>query len=340
MKFIKTFLLLSLLFILTSCSKNSTGVGPNSENSKYKILFNGTINGERGLYSVDDDGQNINKLNDYSNCNYFQWTPDGKNIVALKGGASHRELIIIDPNGANERMIDSADVFCISPNGEQICYIKYDSNGWEVYLCNLDGSNKIKLTNTQMQKNGLLWSPVRQEVVFVENDNLYGTYVNIYRINLTSNILDTLLADNETINIYDWSKDGNYILYGASKDGGLYKLNLLTKEISFLTYSPGAAARFSLDGNQILYQFNENNISQIWIMNSSGSDQHQISNYPNHCMYPAWSPDGSLISYITITDNNLMKIVIADSNGDNNKFLISDDNSNQYFFAWDPVKIN
>ena len=75
-------------------------------------------------------------------------------------------------------------------------------------------------------------------------------------------------------------------------------------------------------------------------MNSDGSDKHVVSKYPNHSIYQAWSPDGKLISYITLTDNNLLKIVIANSNGDDNKFLISDSSSSQYYFAWNPVQTN
>jgi Tol biopolymer transport system component len=54
-------------------------------------------------------------------------------------------------------------------------------------------------------------------------------------------------------------------------------------------------------------------------------------------MYPKWSPDGTSISYLT-SYNGLSRIIIADSYGNNEKYLIPDTLSFQYDWDWNPVK--
>ena len=75
----------------------------------------------------------------------------------------------------------------------------------------------------------------------------------------------------------------------------------------------------------------------LWIR--TGMIKKKISNYPSGAGYPQWSPDGSSISYIAVEATN-WKIVIANSVGQNEHFLISAENSNQFQFDWFPTNIN
>jgi TolB protein len=93
------------------------------------------------------------------------------------------------------------------------------------------------------------------------------------------------------------------------------------------------SASFSPDGQKILFQSG----SQVYMMNADGSNQDQVSKYPNTCMYPSWSPDGTSISYITANDT-ISKIVVADLNGNNERLLVPNSSSYQYYYNWHPVK--
>jgi Tol biopolymer transport system component len=244
------------------------------EQTDYKILFTAVENGSYGLFVVESNGNNLKKIRDFQEYIGAAWTPDGRRIIYLKGGGSSRQLFVMDSSGINEQKIaDSVETFAVSPDGNRLCYIYYNSY-WEVFLCNIDGSNKTKLTNTQMQKFGLHWSPVNPEIVFTENDNVTGKYENIYRIQVDSGILDTLATGYEIPQVSDWSKDGNFILFGTVYSD-LYKINLMSKQITKLAYSRSAS--FSPDGQKILFQSG----FQVYMMNADGSNQHQVSKYPN-----------------------------------------------------------
>lgn len=330
MSSLKYFLFILSIFIFISCKENSIGVSSAPEQTNYKILFTAIENSAYGLFVVESNGSNLKKIRDFQEYIGSEWTPDGRRIIYLKGDGSSRQLFVMDSSGINEQKIaDSVETFAVSPDGNRLCYIYYNGY-WEVFLCNIDGSNKTKLTNTQRQKFGLHWSPVNPEIAFTENDNVSSSYENIYRIKVDSGILDTLSTGFEIPQISDWSEDGNFILFGTAYSD-FFKINLMSKEISQI--ASGRLACFSPDGRKILFQSGR----EIYMMNADGSDAHKISKYPNTCMYPSWSSDGTSISYITANDT-LSKIVIADLNGNNERLLVPNSSSYQYYYNWHPVK--
>lgn len=342
MNYIKYCLLFSCILIFVSCSENSIGIDPISKQSNYKILFVGNVNGEAGLFTIESDGLNIKKISDFTDCFSPKWTPDGKNIMYLKVRSDNDEIFIMDSTGLNEKKITDGNEFIISPNGNIVCYIFFNKQeiSWEVYSCNIDGSNKVKLTNTKRQKFRLYWSPINSEIVFTENDNISGTYENIYRINTDNGLLDTLATGYELPLVSDWSKDGHYILFGGNH-ADVFKINLLSKQITQLTnaFMRDENARFSSDGRKILFESGRESKIQVYLMNSDGTSQKKVSKYVNGSAFPQWSPDGTSISYITATDSSLLKIVITNSVGNNERFLVPDINSAEYYFDWHPVRI-
>lgn len=326
------------VLLIQSCSENSIGTSSPPEQTINKILFTGRVNNDPGLFIVESNSQNLRKTNSFTECYAPQWTPDGTRILYLKGLGSNHELFIMDSSGTNEQKVaDSVDYFAVSPDGNRICYIFFNGN-WEIYLCNIDGSNKVKLTNTLRQKFGLFWSPVNPEIAFTENDNISGSYENIYRIKVDSGVLDTLAVGYDLPQISSWSKDGNFILFGANH-AEVFKIDLPSKEIIQLTNAAyrDERASFSPDGQKILFETGREFGVQIYMMNWDGSNQHKVSKFENSCMYPKWSPDGTSISYIT-SFNGLPRIVIADSYGNNAKYLIPDTLSFQSDWDWNPVK--
>ena len=306
------------------------------------ILFTGTVDNQSGLYKIISDGTNIKMINDFKDCFSPKWSPDGLKIFYLKGKSDPYEIFIMDSSGTNESKITNGNEFCISPDGSKICYVFFDQQEttWEIFNCNIDGSNSRKLTNTKNQKFRILWSPVNSDIVFTENDNWNGTYENIYRVNVDTGILDTLASGYELPQVSNWSKDGNYILFGGNH-AEVFKINLSTKEISQLTnaFMRDERACFSPDGSKILFESGRENKTQVYMMNSDGSNQHSVSKYSIGSGFPQWSPDGSSISYVTAIDQFTPKIVIANSMGDNAQFLNSNLNSSELYFDWNTNKL-
>ena len=324
-----------LTLIYCNCGNNPVEVESVPKQSKSKILFCGIADGQYGLYKIFSDGTNINKISDFQDCWYPKLSRDETKIFYLKGRSNQKELFVMDSLGENETKLVEASEFVLSPDGGKICYIY----GWEIYCCDLDGSNIKQLTNTKYQKFGMLWSPINSEIVFTEIDNIQGTYENIYRINIETENLDTLITEYDSPRASDWSKDGTYLLFSGNH-AEVFKLNLITNEILQLTNANmrDEWAVFSPDGLKILFNSDRENITQVYMMNSDGSNQHKVSKYPNGSGYPQWSPDGTSISYLMTTDDGILKIIIANSVGDNEYLLVPDTTLYQYYFSWFPYK--
>jgi len=62
---------------------------------------------------------------------------------------------------------------------------------------------------------------------------------------------------------------------------------------------------------------------EIYVMNSDGTNAHNISNHPGIDTYPAWSPDGSKIAFQTERDGNL-EIYVMNSDGSDPVRLTND----------------
>lgn len=92
----------------------------------------------------------------------------------------------------------------------------------------------------------------------------------------------------------DWSPDGKRITFGSMRnrirwvgvmEGDGSNLKLLAK---------GSSPDWSPDGTQIAYGKN----GQIWVMNSDGSGQRQITFSSSRKNGPSWSPDGKQMVFI------------------------------------------
>ena len=341
MNYFFRFIIISLLLLVFSCDDNPVSVEEPPSQSKYSILFQGKVDDQFGLYSIVSDGTNLTKISDFYNSSLPKWSSNGEKIVFMKITNGNNEIFTMDLNGTNEVKIAEGRLFCVSPDGDKIAYVYFDTQErtWELCICDIDGTNKVQLTNSRYQKFGVFWSPLNSEIVFTENDNWDGTFINLHRININTKVIDTLATGYELPQVSDWSKDGNYILFGANHSE-IFKIDLNTKSISQLTnaYLRDEFARFSNDGSKILFNTAREDISHVYMMNADGSNQHKVSKYNNGSAFPQWSPDGTSISYIASVDS-VGKIVIANSFGEKTQLLVSNSNSSEYLFEWSTIKI-
>ena len=142
-----------------------------------KIVFDGSI----GLYVMDDDGSNVQRLT-VGSVSRPEWSPDGRQI-------------------AFSRYMGN------DPKGLQII---------DIYIINSDGTSEHQLTNEVSVDSKPTWSPDGKEIAFTSNRPAkHGEAVgDLWRINIATKELRRLtrMAD-WTITHPRWSPDGEYIAY-------------------------------------------------------------------------------------------------------------------------------
>ncbi len=153
----------------------------------------------------------------------------------------------------------------------------------DIFVMNADGSNLQNITNHRAEDYTPSWSPDGSKILF-KRYNPGDSYSYIYVMNADGTGLTQIL---ESIHYHAW----------------------------FPVWSP--------DGSKISYQLfsgevNYENFS-IWVMNTDGTQNTQLTNHPGNDTHPTWSPDGEQIAFSRDwNDNSEIYVINIDGSGEKN----------------------
>lgn len=209
-----------------------------------KIVFVSERDGNREIYLMDDDGDNIQRLTTNPlKDDAPAWSPDGMQI------AFHR--IVTD---GKSPVIKKSDIL----------------------IMNTDGSAQQMITNPPPFSIAYYptWSPDGKNIAFAGNQDNENPSSNIFVIHLSSQRVTQLTKNKESgISAYGphWSKDGKLITYiqtAPRKWGTVYTMKsngtnrkALIPEDGVYRFSP----RWSADGKSLLYGEGEDGPDRIII---------------------------------------------------------------------------
>jgi dipeptidyl aminopeptidase/acylaminoacyl peptidase len=161
----------------------------------------------------EDDGQELTGL---------QWSPDGKHISFIRGGAPNRRGEIPNPRSV--------------PDGASR----------SIWAMNADGSNQRILA----EGAGPQWAPDSQSIAYVSKGQ-------VYRIGLGEEEADVLFKARGGINSLRWSPDGTYLAFVSSRGThsyvGLYDLRHETIKWLDASMDEDTYPSWSADGRYIAF---------------------------------------------------------------------------------------
>jgi len=199
--------------------------------------------------------------------------------------------------------------FAISPNGEQIAFVRPSRAG----LAGEDTS----ATGEQIPEAGLpqlFVAPLANPEAATQLTQLRGNSLKSPR----------------------WSPDGARIAFASDDDGDLdiYVIASSGGEPVRLTANPGIDTdpAWSPDGTRIAYASDQNSPAigdyagsvEIFVMNDDGTNPVQLTDAENDSFSPVWSPDGQWIVFISnrSIDND---VYIMEANGEGEMLVTFDD---------------
>ncbi len=216
-----------------------------------------------------------------------------------------------------------------SANGKQLAFSDTTGlSGADIYVINEDGTGKTNVTNNVARDETPAWSPDGTKIAFVSDRGRATANYRLFIMNADgSNQTDISNAASQGDRWPAWSPDSSTIYYSSVRSGveQTYTYNLNTQidaqfsHVSTTAYEP----EVSPDGSKVLFAHAGSGDTkiQLYSENADGTNLTKVFGYctNGYSQYPAWSPDGKKIMFISNCDT------LSDPNNDGNVYIINAD---------------
>ena len=275
------------------------------------------------------DGSEVRTL--YSEKDYyvmpFDWSPDGKSIVAIRNKNEINELILISTTDSTVRVLRNipSELFMFdnarfSPDGRFIAFsFVRDGNPphGDVFLITANGQNENIIAGHPSEDRLIEWTPDGKNLIFLSDRS--GTW-DIWSISITGGRQQgepKLLKKDfgyytEVLGI---APDGSFYYKVNTPSGGLYSgaVDIETGKIieppslvATRYMGPPINLRWSHDGKYLLYLSHPGGIGPgnnlITIRSEATGEERMLKPYLRFVNQMSWAPDGRSIYAIGSTE--------------------------------------
>jgi len=216
----------------------------------------------------------------------------------------------------------------------RIAFVSDATGNQEVYIMDYNGDNIRQLTKINSMTIFPAVSPDRQMIAFT---SYYRGNPDLFLMTLGKGI-ETLYSAEGIGSTPDFSRDGKWMVFSASKEGNtdIYLLNLESRKMTRLTnhVAIDTSPRFSPNGKEIVFTSDRFGAPRIYAMDRDGLNVRKLGTIGNYNDSPVWSPDGRKIAYVAMF-NNRFDIFVLDVGEQKNYRLTNGEGSSEYP-AWSP----
>ena len=194
----------------------------------------------------------------------------------VASGPSHEETLNASNQFIPSTRTEYSPVF--SPDDSKIAFISDRSGRLELWVCDADGSNPLKLTSFDGRRAILpQWSPDGQQILFSAITGINGTYES-YAIRRAGGALKRLSPANDP---EFWghpigSRDGQWIYFAATISGSLqlWKMPSSGGKPMQITRNSGYRPLESPDGRHLYY--GKHDRPEVWRIPVDGGEETRV----------------------------------------------------------------
>jgi Tol biopolymer transport system component len=209
---------------------------------------------------------------------YAQSTSVNGQIAYVVYSGSTHDIWVMNPDGTGQtNLTNTPDVSETgpewSPDGTRIAYTRYiGSYAYDIWVMNADGANPVRLTDEPVYQTALSWSPGGTRIAFVRlvPGQVISTQFDIFVMDADgSNPVNITNSDTDELDPA-WSPDGGRIAFAG---------------VRVVDSPEGPGGDW-----------------QIVTANPDGTDEAILTLATQEDRAPAWSPDGSMIAFMSQFD--------------------------------------
>ena len=218
----------------------------------------------------------------------------------------------------------------------------------DIFAMDADGSAQVRLTNNIGHDHQPAWSPDGSYVAFASGEK--GSEMkSIWLMKADGSGPKPLSTGGWLhVGVPRWSPDGDQIAVAGDRGDGtqIYLVDVATGDLTKITDEPdptdvGGAYQpdWSPDGRRILhtrvrYDDDQKRSSQLFVMNSDGTDVRLIASGATTDSEPRWSPDGRKVAFVTGRDG-ATEIYVMNIDG-TNLTRVTDHPGDDFTPSWSP----
>ena len=266
--------------------------------------------GERTLITIPTLGGAERRLFSSPDLRQPDWSPDGKHLAVADTDSPGdlTSIYLISPeNGARQRLTQAPAQFNgdtnpkFSPNGEWVAFIRSTNFAIEdVYIVPVKGGEPTRLTNDDRELAGLDWTPDSREIVF---SSARGGSYGLWRVSIHGGPPEALPGAGDNALEPTIAPQGNYLAYlFDGSDTNIWRApgpnarDRTAAPIKLIqsTRNDGSP-RYSPDGKKIAFASDRTGGTEVWVCDSEGHNEVQLTKFGGHAGAPRWSPDGKQI---------------------------------------------